>query len=74
MLFHSLVGGDLVTKSCPTLATPWTVACQAPLLPPLIFIRNLDPLEQLSSMCNVLSLSAFNLFPFIYIVCFQEFD
>ena len=24
-------GGDLVTKSCPTLATPWTVARQAPL-------------------------------------------
>ena len=24
-------GGDLVAKSCPTLATPWTVACQAPL-------------------------------------------
>ena len=24
-------GGDLVTKSCPTLATPWTVAHQAPL-------------------------------------------
>ena len=24
-------GGDLVTKSCPTLATPWTVACQVPL-------------------------------------------
>ena len=24
-------GGDLVTKSCPTLATPWTVACQSPL-------------------------------------------
>ena len=24
-------GGDLVTKSCPTLVTPWTVACQAPL-------------------------------------------
>ena len=23
-------GGDLVTKSCLTLATPWTVACQAP--------------------------------------------
>ena len=23
--------GGLVTKSCPTLATPWTVACQAPL-------------------------------------------
>ena len=23
-------GGGLVTKSCPTLATPWTVACQAP--------------------------------------------
>ena len=24
-------GGGLVDKSCPTLATPWTVACQAPL-------------------------------------------
>ena len=24
-------GGGLVTKSCPTPATPWTVACQAPL-------------------------------------------
>ena len=25
------LGGGLVTKSCPTLATPWTVAHQAPL-------------------------------------------
>ena len=24
-------GGSLVIKSCPTLATPWTVACQVPL-------------------------------------------
>ena len=24
-------GGGLVAKSCPTLGTPWTVACQAPL-------------------------------------------
>ena len=24
-------GGGLVTKSCLTLETPWTVACQAPL-------------------------------------------
>ena len=24
-------GGGLVTKSSPTLVTPWTVACQAPL-------------------------------------------
>ena len=24
-------GGVLVTKSCMTLATPWTVGCQAPL-------------------------------------------
>ena len=24
-------GGGLVAKSCPTLATPWTVAFQAPL-------------------------------------------
>ena len=23
--------GGLVTKLCPTLVTPWTVACQAPL-------------------------------------------
>ena len=30
-------GGGLVTKSCPTLATPWTVACQAPL--PMEFSR-----------------------------------
>ena len=26
-----IYGGGLVAKSCPTLATPWTVACQAPL-------------------------------------------
>ena len=24
-------GGGLVSKSCLTLATPWTIACQAPL-------------------------------------------
>ena len=24
-------GAGLAAKSCPTLATPWTVACQAPL-------------------------------------------
>ena len=24
-------GGGLVAKSCPTLVTPWTVACKAPL-------------------------------------------
>ena len=24
-------GGGLVTKLCPTLATPWTIACQGPL-------------------------------------------
>ena len=24
-------GGGLVTKLCPTLVTPWTVDCQAPL-------------------------------------------
>ena len=32
--WHYLIlfyGGDLVVKSCLTLATPWTVACQAPL-------------------------------------------
>ena len=28
---HWLVFGGLVAKSCPTLATSWTVACQAPL-------------------------------------------
>ena len=26
-----VVGGGLIAKSCPTLATSWTVACQAPL-------------------------------------------
>ena len=26
-----VVVGSLVAKSCPTLATPWTVACQGPL-------------------------------------------
>ena len=31
MLFFTYFGGGLVTKACPTLATPWTVACQAPL-------------------------------------------
>ena len=31
------VGGGLVTKSCPTLSTPWTVTCQAPL--PMGFSR-----------------------------------
>ena len=30
-LLQPLCGGDLVTKSCPTLATPWTIACQASL-------------------------------------------
>ena len=36
-VFYGLVfsdyfgGGDLVTKSCPTLTTPWTAACQVPL-------------------------------------------
>ena len=25
------LGGALLAKSCPTLVTPWTVACQAPL-------------------------------------------
>ena len=29
--FQGSGGGDLVTKSCPMLVTPWTVALQAPL-------------------------------------------
>ena len=28
---HHFYGSDLVPKSCPTLATPQTVACQVPL-------------------------------------------
>ena len=32
-----LTGGSLVTKSCPTLVTPQTIACQAPL--PMGFSR-----------------------------------
>ena len=31
ILFCTTNGSGLVTKLCPTLATPWTVACQAPL-------------------------------------------
>ena len=30
-IFNCSEGGGLVTKSCPTLVTPWTVARQAPL-------------------------------------------
>ena len=29
-LFLTCGGGGFVAKLCPTLATPWTVACQAP--------------------------------------------
>ena len=28
---YVVVGGGLVAKPCPTLVTPWIVACQAPL-------------------------------------------
>ena len=31
LICHWVVVGGLVAKSCPTLATSWTVACQAPL-------------------------------------------
>ena len=31
LIFHFVYGGGLVTKSCPTLVTPWTIAYQAPL-------------------------------------------
>ena len=31
LLFLSSGGGGLVAKLCPTLETPWTVACRAPL-------------------------------------------
>ena len=27
--FYFYPGGGIVTKSCPTLVTPWNVACQA---------------------------------------------
>ena len=30
-LFYFIVMCVLVTESCPTLVTPWTVVCQAPL-------------------------------------------
>ena len=29
-LYLYAYGGSLVAKSCPTLAIPWTAACQAP--------------------------------------------
>ena len=31
LTFTQILGGGLVTESCPTLVTPWIVACQAPL-------------------------------------------
>ena len=31
LIYTKYGGGGLVTKLCLTLATPWTVACQAPL-------------------------------------------
>ena len=31
MLIKETGGGGLVAKSCPTLVTPWTVACPTPL-------------------------------------------
>ena len=30
-MLYKINGGGLVAKSCLTLATPWNVACQAPL-------------------------------------------
>ena len=30
-IYTACEGGALITKSCPTLATPWTVVCQPPL-------------------------------------------
>ena len=30
-IYTACEGGGLITKSCPTLATPWTVVCQTPL-------------------------------------------
>ena len=30
-IYTACEGGGLITKSCPTLATPWIVVCQAPL-------------------------------------------
>ena len=30
-IYTACEGGGLITKSCPTLATPWTVVYQAPL-------------------------------------------
>ena len=35
-------GGGLVAKSCPTLVTPWTVACQAPLSMGILQVRILE--------------------------------
>ena len=31
ILLNMTSGGGLVPKLCPTLVTPWTVACQVPL-------------------------------------------
>ena len=42
-------GGGLVTKWCLTLATPWTVACQAPLSMGILQARILERVARPSS-------------------------
>ena len=35
-------GGGLVTESCPTLVTPWAIACQVPLVHGILQARMLE--------------------------------
>ena len=42
LLFMYGGGGGLVAKLCPTLMTPWTVACQAPLSMGILQARILE--------------------------------
>ena len=79
-------GGDLVSKSCPTLETAWTVTCQAPLSMefsrqeywggfPFSSLGHLpDPgLEPMSPVLQVDSLLlSHQAFPYVYMcVCIQ---
>ena len=42
MVFMAFLFLSLVSKSCPTLATPWPVACQAPLSLGILQARMLE--------------------------------
>ena len=57
-----MCGGGLVAKLCLTLATPWTVACQAPLSMGILQARILEWVA--------ISFSINNVYMHIYNICY----